>query len=152
MLRDLNEAHLAARPGDPHLPSRLTTIDTARGLMREAPEAFDIGREPSHILELYGASADDPSSFAAQCLVARRLVERGVRVVELFDVGSNNNWDSHNRIDDHRNLSRRVDQPIAALVKDLKQTGLARRDADRRLLRIRPHPLAGPDARRPRPP
>ncbi len=124
MLRDLNEAHLAARPGDPHLPSRLTTIDTARGLMREAPEAFDIGREPSHILELYGASADDPSSFAAQCLVVRRLVERGVRVVELFDVGSNNNWDSHNRIEDHRNLSRRVDQPIAALVKDLKQTGL----------------------------
>ena len=112
MLRDLNEAHLAARPGDPQLPSRMTTFDTAHGLMREAPEAFDIGREPAHILELYGATADDPSSFAAQCLVARRLVERGVRVVELFDVGSNNNWDSHTEIGDHRKLSRSVDRPI----------------------------------------
>ena len=124
MLRDLNESHLAARPGDPLLPSRMTTLDTAHGLMRQAPEAFDIGREPAHILELYGASADDPSSFAAQCLVARRLVERGVRVVELFDVGSNNNWDSHSEISDHRKLSRRVDQPLAALVKDLKQRGI----------------------------
>ncbi len=124
MLHDLNEAHLAARPGDPMLPSRLSTIETARGLMRQAPEAFDIGREPAHILDLYGATSDDPSSFGAQCLVARRLIERGVRVIELFDVGSNHNWDSHSEISDHRKLSRRVDQPIAALVKDLKQRGL----------------------------
>jgi len=124
MLRDLNQSHLAAHPGDPLLSSRMTTFDTAQGLMREAPEAFDIGREPPHTLALYGASAGDRSSFAAQCLVARRLVERGVRVVELFDVGSNNNWDSHTNIDDHRKLSRRLDQPLAALVKDLKQRGL----------------------------
>jgi hypothetical protein len=124
MLSDLNLAHLAANSGDPVLSSRLTTIDTAFGLMREAPEAFDISREPAHSLRLYGASADDRSSFAAQCLVARRLVERGVRVVELFDVGSNNNWDSHHNIDDHRKLSRQLDQPLAALVKDLKQRGL----------------------------
>jgi uncharacterized protein (DUF1501 family) len=102
----------------------LTTIDTAHGLMREAPEAFDIARESAHTLQLYGASADDHSSFGAQCLIARRLVERGVRVVELFDVGSNNNWDSHTEIGDHRKLSRQIDQPLAALVKDLKQRGL----------------------------
>jgi hypothetical protein len=124
MLRDLDSNHLAARPGDPNLRARMSTFDTARGLMREAPEAFDIGREPGHILDLYGASADDPSSFAAQCLVARRLVERGVRVVELFDVGSNSNWDSHTEIGDHQKLARRVDRPMAALVKDLKQRGL----------------------------
>jgi hypothetical protein len=124
MLRDLNEAHLHAHPGDLDLAARMTTFDTARGLMREAPEAFDIRREPEHTLRLYGASADDPSSFAAQCLTARRLVERGVRVVELFDVGSNSNWDSHNNIDDHVKLSRNIDQPIAALVTDLKQRGL----------------------------
>ncbi len=124
MLADLNNTHLAAHPGDPLLSSRLTTIDTAHGLMREAPEAFDIGREQPHTLALYGASAGDRSSFAAQCLIARRLVERGVRVVELFDVGSNNNWDSHTNIDDHRKLSRQLDQPLAALVKDLKQRGL----------------------------
>jgi hypothetical protein len=124
MLHDLNEAHRSTRPGDPLLPARMSTIETARGLMRQALEAFDIRREPAHILDLYGASSGDPSSFAAQCLVARRLVERGVRVVELFDVGSNHNWDSHTEIEDHRKLSRRVDQPIAALVKDLKQRGL----------------------------
>ena len=124
MLRDLNEAHLSARDGDAALASRMTTFDTAYGLMREAPDAFDIGRESRSTLDLYGAKAGDPSSFAAQCLVARRLVERGVRVVELFDVGSNTNWDSHNNIDDHRALSRNIDRPIAALVTDLKQRGL----------------------------
>lgn len=124
MLRDLNASHLSARDGDAALASRITTIDTARGLMREAPEAFDIGREPRPSLDLYGARADRPDSFAAQCLVARRLIERGVRVVELFDVGSNTNWDSHNNIDDHVALSRNVDRPIAALVADLKQRGL----------------------------
>ncbi len=124
MLRDLDEAHLTAHQGDPSLSARISTFDTARGLMREAPEAFDIHREPKHTLALYGARADDPSSFAAQCLVARRLVERGVRVVELFDVGSNSNWDSHTEIDDHVKLSRGVDRPLAALVKDLKRCGL----------------------------
>jgi hypothetical protein len=124
MLRDLNAAHLSARDGDAALASRMATIDTAYGLMREAPEAFDLGREPRAALDLYGADAKDPSSFAAQCLVARRLIERGVRVVELFDVGSNTNWDSHNNIDDHRALSRNVDRPIAALVADLRQRGL----------------------------
>ena len=124
MLRDLNEAHLSARDGDEALSARMATFDTAHGLMREAPEAFDIAREGRHSLELYGADAGNPGSFAAQCLIARRLVERGVRVVELFDVGSNTNWDSHNNIDDHRGLSRNVDRPIAALVSDLKQRGL----------------------------
>jgi hypothetical protein len=124
MLRDLNESHLAAHPGDTDLAARMTTFNTAYGLMREAPEAFDIGREPEHTLRLYGASAEDRSSFAAQCLIARRLVERGVRVVELFDVGSNTNWDSHNDIEDHRKLSRNIDQPIAALVRDLRRRGM----------------------------
>lgn len=124
MLHDLNEAHLAAHPGDALLPSRMATFETARGLMHEAPEAFDIGREPEHVLRLYGATADDRASFAAQCLTARRLIERGVRVVELFDVGSNTNWDSHNDMEDHRRLARNVDRPIAALIKDLKARGL----------------------------
>jgi hypothetical protein len=124
MLRDLNEAHLSARDGDEALAGRMATFDTARGLMREAPEAFDIARESRSTLDLYGADPAAPGSFAAQCLVARRLVERGVRVVELFDVGSNSNWDSHNNIDDHRPLSRNIDRPIAALVGDLKRRGL----------------------------
>ncbi|GAC1467704.1 MAG: DUF1501 domain-containing protein [Isosphaeraceae bacterium] len=124
MLRDLNEAHLSARDGDEALASRMATFDTAYGLMREAPEAFDIGRESPQALALYGANAGERSSFAAQCLVARRLIERGVRVVELFDVGSNTNWDSHSDIGDHKALSRNIDRPIAALIADLKQRGL----------------------------
>jgi uncharacterized protein (DUF1501 family) len=124
MLRDLNEAHLSARDADGLLASRVATFETAYGLMREAPEAFDIRRESCATLALYGASAEEPASFAAQCVTARRLIERGVRVVELFDVGSNSNWDSHNNIDDHRALSRNVDRPIAALITDLKQRGL----------------------------
>jgi hypothetical protein len=124
MLRDLNEAHLTTRDGDEALASRMATFETAYGLMREAPEVFDIGSEPAHTLNLYGAKASEPSSFAAQCLTARRLIERGVRVVELFDVGSNTNWDSHNDINDHKALSRNIDQPIAALVTDLKRRGL----------------------------
>jgi hypothetical protein len=124
MLRDLNESHLSARGGDAALASRMATIDTAYGLMREAPEAFDLAREPRATLDLYGADAKEPGSFAAQCLVARRLIERGVRVVELFDVGSNTNWDSHNNIDDHRALSRNIDRPVAALVTDLRRRGL----------------------------
>jgi hypothetical protein len=124
MLRDLNAAHLSARDGDAALASRMATFDTAYGLMREAPEAFDLGRESPATLDLYGAKAEEPGSFAAQCLTARRLVERGVRVVELFDVGSNTNWDSHNDINDHVALSRNIDRPIAALVRDLRQRGL----------------------------
>jgi Protein of unknown function (DUF1501) len=93
---------------------------------------FDVGLLPAFMLDLYGASSGDPSSFAAQCLVARRVVERGVRDVELFDVGSNHNWDSHTEIEDHRKLSRRVDQPLAALVSDLNQRGLLDETLNRR--------------------
>jgi hypothetical protein len=95
MLRDLNEAHLEERRGAAELQTRITSLETARGLMQEAPEALDISHEPQYVLDLYGTEASQPGSFGAQCLIARRLVERGVRVVQLFDVGSNNNWDNH---------------------------------------------------------
>jgi hypothetical protein len=124
MLQDLNDAHLRRHAGDLDLQARIASFDTAHGLMREAPEAFDIGREPRYVLDLYGASADNPASFGAQCLIARRLVERGVRVLNLFDVGSNSNWDNHSDMSLHSGLSRNVDQPIAALVRDLRQRGL----------------------------
>jgi hypothetical protein len=124
MLRDLNDEHLARHAGDVELRARMTSFETAHGLMREAPEVFDIAQEPRHVLEMYGPKAADPASFAAQCLTARRMVERGVRVVYLFDVGSNNNWDNHSNMSLHEGLSRNVDQPIAALVRDLKQRGL----------------------------
>ncbi len=124
MLRDLNAEHLARRHGEIDLQARLTSFDTAYGLMQEAPEAFDIRREPKHVLDLYGHDTSNPASFAAQCLTARRLVERGVRVVNLFDVGSNSNWDHHGDITQHAKLAKIVDQPIAGLIKDLNQRGL----------------------------
>jgi uncharacterized protein (DUF1501 family) len=80
--------------------------------------------EPHAAFEQNGADVKARASFAARCQVARRLIERGVRVVERFDVGSNTNWDSHTNIDDHRALSRNIDRPIASLVTDLRQRGL----------------------------
>lgn len=124
MLRDLNAEHFDRHGRELDLQSRMTSFDTANGLMREAPEAFDIRQEPQHVLDLYGNNTSDPASFAAQCLTARRLVERGVRVVNLFDVGSNSNWDNHGDIALHAGLARNVDQPIAGLIKDLHLRGL----------------------------
>ena len=124
MLNDLNNQHLERHAGELDLQSRMTSFDTAFGLMREAPEAFDISQEPQHVLDLYGDDTSDSTSFAAQCLTARRLIERGVRVVNLFDVGSNANWDHHGDIALHAGLARKVDQPIAGLIKDLRQRGL----------------------------
>jgi hypothetical protein len=124
MLKDLNEAHLERHGQAPELQARVTSLETAYGLMQEAPEALDLSREPQHVLDLYGPQTANPASFSAQCLIARRLVERGVRVVQLFDVGSNNNWDNHNDMAPHESLARNVDQPIAALIKDLKLRGL----------------------------
>src|SRR5262249_38700651 len=82
MLREINAAHADARSDDGNLRARMRTFDVARGMMREAPEVFDLGRESERTLELYGLARGDRRSFAAQCLLARRLVERGVRVVE----------------------------------------------------------------------
>jgi hypothetical protein len=124
MLRDVNLRHAGLRPGDQNLPARMASFDTARGMMRVAPEAFSLAAESRQTLARYGATPGDHRSFAAQCLVARRLVERGVRVVELIDTGAGNNWDAHSNMEDHRPKARRVDQPLAALLRDLKQRGL----------------------------
>lgn len=124
MLRDLNTRHLELHGQADDLKTRMTSIDTAYGLMREAPEAFDIRDESQHVLDLYGQDTSNPASFGAQCLMARRLVERGVRVVNLFDVGSNSNWDHHGDILQHAGLAKKVDRPIAGLVRDLHQRGL----------------------------
>jgi hypothetical protein len=124
MLRDVNESHRELRPGDVNLASRLTQFDTAYGLMREAPEAFDVSREPESIRRLYGVAEGDRESLGWQCLATRRLLERGVRVIELFDVGSNSNWDSHSDMSQHRRLAERLDRPLAALITDLEQRGL----------------------------
>ncbi|HEV3261727.1 MAG TPA: DUF1501 domain-containing protein [Gemmataceae bacterium] len=120
----LNRRHLAGRGGDPDLAARIRSFETAFGMQAAAPEAFDLTRESDATLRLYGLKRGDTRGFGWQCLVARRLVERGVRFVELIDTGASNNWDSHADMADHGRLARNVDRPMAGLLRDLKQCGL----------------------------
>jgi hypothetical protein len=124
MLRDVNELHAGERPHDLNLRARTQSFATAAGMMREAPRVFDLKKESEPTLRQYGVQRGDHGSFAWQCLMARRLVERGVRIVELIDTGSNNNWDAHGNMQEHRAKAVRVDQALAALLADLKQRGM----------------------------
>lgn len=121
----LNRQHLATHPEDSALSARIKSFETAFGMQREAPEVFDLSSETDETHALYGLPRDSTQGFAWQCLVARRMIERGVRFVELIDSGSSNNWDAHgDMISQHAPLARNVDQPIAGLLKDLKRRGL----------------------------
>lgn len=122
--RQLDEAHARSRPDSLELRARMHSFDTARGMMASAPDVFDLGAESSVVREQYGVGPTDRSSLAWQCLVARRLVERGVRVVEIIDNGSHDNWDSHGDMETHRPKARRVDQALTALLRDLRQRGM----------------------------
>lgn len=124
MLQDANRLHAEERPGDLNLLARMNTFEVARGMMQVAPEIFDIRGESASTLAEYGIVEGDGTSIAWQCLVARRLLENGVRVVELIDTGSQDNWDAHGDMDQHRGKAKRVDQPIAALLTDLRRRGL----------------------------
>ncbi len=108
----------------PQSPRRMSTFEVAGGLMRKAPEVFDLTRETDRIRALYGIGRGDNRSFGAQCLLARRLIEHGVRTVELIDTGSHDNWDAHGDMAQHRGKAARVDRPIAGLIRDLRRTGL----------------------------
>ncbi len=123
-LKSLNQSHLATRGQDPDLSARIRSFETAFGMQMEMPNALDLSRESDATLNLYGLQRGSTQGFAWQCLVARRLVERGVRFVELIDTGSSGNWDSHGDMADHTRLARNVDQPIAALLRDLKSRGM----------------------------
>jgi hypothetical protein len=123
-LRERNAEHLAGRAGDPLLAARLRSFETAAGMQLEAPEAFDLSKEDDETHALYGLKRGQTTGFAWQCLVARRLSERGVRFIELIDTGSSGNWDSHGDMMDHAKLARNVDRPTAGLLRDLKRRGM----------------------------
>jgi hypothetical protein len=115
----LNRRHLD-EVGDPEIATRINSFEMAYRMQASAPEAIDISREPEHILKLYGAEPGKPS-FAATCLLARRLVERGVRFVEIFHEA----WDQHgNLVGELKKNCGDTDQACAALITDLKQRGL----------------------------
>ncbi|MDA7509466.1 DUF1501 domain-containing protein [Akkermansiaceae bacterium] len=115
----LNEEHRRARTSDPQLESRIQTFELAYRMQLEASDAFDLSKEPDHITDLYGRA-----THGRQTLIARRLLERGVRYIQLWH-GKGQPWDHHDNIkDNHAKLARELDQPVAALLKDLKQRGM----------------------------
>jgi len=120
----LNRRHLASHQDDALLPARIKSFETAFGMQVAVPEAFDLAQETDATLKQYGLERGSTQGFAWQCLVGRRLAERGVRFVELIDVGSSNNWDAHGDMQTHGPLAKNVDQPIAALLADLKLRGM----------------------------
>jgi len=127
LLRELNSLQQDETAADAAVNARIRSFETAFGMQSASPEAFDITQENAATLALYGMQPSDRSGFGWQCLMARRLVERGVRFVELIDVGSNSNWDSHGNMGDHEGLARNVDKPMAGLIKDLKRRGMLER-------------------------
>lgn len=120
----LNNKHLAARPGDTNLNARIRSFETAFQMQTSAREVFDFAKESDDTLNLYGLKRGQTDGFGWQCLVARRLVERGVRFVELVDGSSSHNWDQHGDMAEHAQHAKNIDQPIAGLLKDLKRCGM----------------------------
>jgi hypothetical protein len=122
LLRQMNAEHrLAGRATDGRLEARIQSFELAYRMQMEAADAFDIQSEPQHVRDMYG---DMGSVHARQTLIARRLLERGVRFVQLWH-GAGQPWDNHDKIkENHANLARQIDQPIGALLKDLKQRGM----------------------------
>ncbi len=120
----MNRRHLAPRAEDAVLGARIKSFETAFGMQMELPDVFDLSRESDATLRLYGLERGSTKGFAWQCLVARRLAERGVRFVELIDSGSSDNWDAHGDMMAHVPLARNVDQAIAGLLRDLKSRGM----------------------------
>jgi len=131
-LRASNARHAAARPFDRDLSARLQSFELAYRMQAAAPEAFDITQEPEYIREAYGLNRKMSADYGLQCLIARRLVERGVRFVQVFascpalnaDI-SDVPWDGHADVKtNHQNCAASVDQPSATLIADLKARGL----------------------------
>ena len=132
-LRLLNGAHAAAHPGDPDLAGRVASYELAARLQLSAPEAADLSRETKATWRLYGADDPNPliASYARNCILARRLIERGVRFVQLFcgsrasGVDGLLNWDAHKTLkSDYERHCPILDKPTAALIQDLKSLGL----------------------------
>ena len=141
ILERLNRRHQASRPGDSRLEARIRSYELAAGMQMSAPEALDISQEPQHVLKMYGLDhgktswpkdinpIEEQEYFGRKCLVARRLLERGVRFIQIWSGQQNDfprrNWDSHEDIArDHGPLASGMSVGTAALIKDLKQRGM----------------------------
>ena len=119
-LQQLNQQY-REKDGNPEIYARMAQYEMAYRMQASVPEVTDLSDEPDHVFELYGPDSRTAGTYAANCLLARRLAERGVKFIQLYHQG----WDQHNRLPDHLSKQAKdIDQPSAALVQDLKQRGL----------------------------
>ena len=126
-LNELNRTHLDRHPDNSNLAARIDSYELAFRMQAAAPEALDFSSEPAHIRELYGLDSERTKDFGQKCLLARRLVERGVRFIQVYSGGNHtdHNWDAHgDLVKNHTLHAGNTDLPIAGLLRDLKQRGL----------------------------
>jgi hypothetical protein len=125
---ELNRRHLAERGADDALEGRIRSYELAARMQLAIPEAIDLGQESAETLELYGVNGKDSGDFGRACLMARRLVERGVRFVQLWSgaaFGTEVHWDAHGSVpNNHGRESAKIDQPVAGLLRDLRRRGM----------------------------
>jgi hypothetical protein len=123
LLSRLDQIHKAKRPNQLQLDARIASYELAAKLQMEATDALDISKESTQTLEMYGVGQEPTDSYARRCIMARRLIERGVRFVQLYINGQI--WDNHSFLErDMKAACARTDKPVAALIRDLKQRGL----------------------------
>jgi hypothetical protein len=126
-LREANDEHLGRRIDNTDLAARVASYELAFKMQEHAPDAVDLADESEATLAMYGVDKPRTADFGRRCLLARRLVERGVRFIQLYSGGNHNdaNWDAHGDLEKNHNYhAGNTDQPIAALLKDLKQRGM----------------------------
>ncbi len=127
LLERFNRKHQSQHPGDPILEAQIKSYETAFGMQMTMPKVLDFSKETDATLKLYGLQPAQTTGFGWQCLAARRLIENGVRFVELIDIGADQskNWDSHQNVQKtHGANALNVDRPIYGLIQDLKSRGL----------------------------
>ena len=123
-LAQLNQLHAAAHPQESELEARIASYELTARMQLSAPEAVDLSSETERTQQLYGMDKDQTKTFGRMCLMARRLVERGVRFIQLYH-GAGSKWDAHSGIEkNHTTMCAQTDFPVAGLLRDLKQRGL----------------------------
>ena len=124
LIQRLNQQHLEERDFDDELSARMNAYELAFRMQTAAPEVVDFSKESAETLSMYGVDQNETRDFGQRCLLARRMVERGVRFVQVYS-GDTEGWDAHKDVDqNHSKYCGRTDKPVAALLKDLKQRGL----------------------------
>jgi hypothetical protein len=124
LINSLNQRHRQLRDNDDQLNARIRAYELAFRMQAEAPELVDIGNESPATHSMYGIDQKETREFGERCLLARRMIERGVRFVQLYS-GDTNGWDAHKNVDqNHSTYCQRTDKPVAGLLQDLKQRGL----------------------------